>query len=254
MYPQQQQVNSDNFCLQVILTPVGPYYKTGFNPIRLTADMPYVRAWPGGTGFGKNRFFRLLRFCDMIQSILSLQFFIMFQAKCGGNYASTMKPQAEAAAKGYGQVLWLFGENEEITEVGAMNIFFLLINKNTGRQELVTAPLTRGDILAGVTRDSILYLAREKWAAEMEVSERFLTMKEIKEAYEEGRLIEAFGAGTAAVVTPVGCIQYRGIDMEFTNAPGKITKRIWDEITGVQYGKVVGPSGWSVNIETTIPK
>lgn len=211
----------DSILLYVIMTPVGPYFKTGFNPIRLTADMPYVRAWPGGTGF----------------------------AKIGGNYASTMKPQAEAAAKGYGQVLWLFGENEEITEVGSMNVFFLIQNTTTGRPELVTAPLTRGDILPGVTRDSILHLAREQWSHEIDVSERYPTMPEIKKAHEEGRLIEAFGAGTAAVVTPIGCIQYKGHDIELEGAPGKLTQIIWDEITGTQYGTKEGPAGWSVNVD-----
>lgn len=212
----------DSVLLYVIMTPVGPYYKTGFNPIKLTADSPYVRAWPGGTGF----------------------------AKVGGNYAPTMKPQAEAAANGYGQVLWLFGPEEEITEVGAMNVFFVLQNKDTGRNELVTAPLTRGDILPGVTRDSILHLARKYWSEEysIDVSERFATMKEIHAAHADGRLVEAFGAGTAAVVTPIGCIQYKGSDMVLKNAPGPLTQKIWNEVTGIQYGTKIGPSGWSLNI------
>jgi branched-chain amino acid aminotransferase len=203
----------DSILLYVILSPVGPYYKTGFNPVRLTADTECVRAWPGGTG----------------------------AAKVGGNYAATMKPQAKAVETGYSQVLWLFGENEEITEVGAMNVFFFLVNEETGRPELVTAPLTRGDILPGVTRDSILHLTRA-WG-EFDVSERFPTMAEIKKASDDGRLIEAFGAGTAAVVSPISCIQYKGKDIEIP-ATGKLTKRIWDEITGIQYGKIKGPDGW----------
>jgi branched-chain amino acid aminotransferase len=207
----------DSLLLFCITSPVGPYYKSGFAPIRLTTDTPYVRAWPGGTG----------------------------AAKVGGNYASTMKPQAEAAAKGYSQVLWLFGDDESITEVGSMNVFFFLINKETSRPELVTAPLDRGDILPGVTRDSILQLTRS-WG-EFDVSERFPTMPEIAQAAKEGRLIEAFGAGTAAVVTPISCIEYQGNDIEIP-ATGKLTQRIWDEITGIQYGKIEGPEGWSIPI------
>ena len=203
--------------LYVISSPVGPYYKTGFNPIRLTADTNYVRAWPGGTG----------------------------NSKVGGNYAPTMKPAAEAAAGGYSQVLWLFGDNDEVTEVGSMNLFLYMVNKETNRPELVTAPLTRGDILPGVTRASILELARS-WG-EFDVSERFPTMAEVQEAAEDGRLLEVFGAGTAAVVTPVSCIQYKGKDISVP-AVGKLTQRMWDKITGIQYGKIEGPPGWNVKV------
>ena len=203
----------DSLLLYVISSPVGPYYKSGFKPVRLTADTPYVRAWPGGTG----------------------------HAKVGGNYGPTMKAQGIAAKSGYAQILWLWGDNDEITEVGAMNVFFYLKNKETNRNELVTAPLTRGDILPGVTRDSILYLS-QLWG-DFDVSERFLTMGELKEAADDGRLLEAFGAGTAAVVTPIEAIQYKGEDI---NVPlGGLTQRIWDAITGIQYGKEDGPAGWS---------
>ena len=199
----------------IITCPVGPYYKTGFQPVRLTADSSYIRAWPGGTG----------------------------NAKVGGNYAPTMIAQSEAASSGYAQNLWLFGPNEEITEVGSMNVFFFILNKTTGRPELITAPLDRGDILPGVTRDSILYLARE-WGDDMDVSERSLTMAELTEAAGDGRLLEAFGAGTAAVVSPISCIRYKGKDIEIP-ATGELTKRLWNEITSIQYGKIEGPEGWS---------
>ena len=158
-----------------------------------------------------------------------------------------MKPQFEAAEDGFAQILWLFGDNDEITEVGAMNVFFFLVNKETKRPELVTPPLDRGDILPGVTRDSILHLARS-WS-ELDVSERSLTMKEVVEAEAEGRLIEAFGAGTAAVVTPIKSIKYQSREIVMPYATGDLTKRIWDEITSIQYGKKDGPEGWSVIIE-----
>mmetsp|Transcript_19553 Transcript_19553/g.45522 ORF Transcript_19553/g.45522 Transcript_19553/m.45522 type:complete len:157 (-) Transcript_19553:1672-2142(-) len=156
-----------------------------------------------------------------------------------------MKPQAQAVKEGYSQVLWLFGEDESVTEVGAMNIFFFLVNKDTGRKELVTPPLDRGDILPGVTRLSILELART-WG-EFDVVERFPTMPEIAQAAKEDRLLEAFGSGTAAVVSPIECIQYKGVDIAI-GTTGPLTQRIWDEITGIQYDTRTGPDGWSVKI------
>lgn len=201
--------------LYVITCPVGPYYQSGFQPVRLTADSVDVRAWPGGTGGNK----------------------------LGGNYGPTIKASDEAASRGYDQVLWLFGKDDEITEVGSMNLFFLLDNETTGRRELVTAPLDRGDILPGVTRRSILELTRS-WG-EFDVVERFATMPEIRRAAKDGRLLEAFGAGTAAVVSPVECMQYKGEDIPI-HAVGDVTQRIWDELTAIQYGKAEGPEGWSV--------
>lgn len=204
--------------LYVITSPVGPYYKTGFKPIRLATDTPYVRAWQGGTG----------------------------NAKVGGNYGPTLKAAHEAAKQGYSQVLWIIGEDEQITEVGAMNVFFYLVNKETGRPELVTPPLSRGDILPGVTRASILELAKS-WGG-FDVSERNITMGEVKEAADDGRLLEVFGAGTAAVVSPVEAIQYKGKDIEIP-AVGELTQRVWNEVTSIQYGKVPDPKGWTINVE-----
>jgi branched-chain amino acid aminotransferase len=208
--------------LYVICSPVGPYYKTGFEPVRLTADSEFIRAWPGGTG----------------------------GAKVGGNYAATMKAGAQANIDGYNQVLWLFpnekdGENY-VTEVGAMNVFFVIEKEDGQTLELITPPLSRGDILPGVTRRSILEL--ERLRGEMEVSERDISMSEILRASKEGRLKEAFGAGTAAVVSPIECIQYKGEDINI-DAPGTVTLQVWDEITSIQYGVVEGPEGWSVVID-----
>ena len=165
-------------------------------------------------------------------------------AKVGGNYAPTMLAADEAAKRGYHQILWIFGPNDEVTEVGAMNVFFLL-GKSDGTKELVTPPLTRGDILPGVTRQSIIELA-QTWN-EFEVNERTITLPEIKEAASENRLLEAFGAGTAAVVTPISCIQYKGKDIDIP-ATGALTKRVFEDLMGIQYGRIEGPEGWSVKI------
>lgn len=204
--------------LYCIASPVGPYYKSGFSPVRLTADTSFIRAWPGGTG----------------------------SSKVGGNYGPTMKAAAEAEAAGYNQVLWLFGPEKHITEVGAMNVFFVLKDgDNDGSVEIVTPPLSRGDILPGVTRRSIVDLANS-WDG-VKMSEREVTMAEICNAADAGNLLEAFGAGTAAVVSPISCIQYDGVDIDI-HATGAITRRVWNDLTNIQYGKVNGPDGWSVII------
>lgn len=207
----------ESMLLYCITSPVGPYYTSGFAPVRLTADTDFVRAWPGGTG----------------------------DVKIGGNYAPTMKAGAMANEQGYNQVLWTFGDSDEATEVGAMNFFVLFDSKTPGgRPELVTAPLD-GTILPGVTRQCILDLARS-WD-EFNVVERFPTMGEIRDAAKEGRLIEAFGAGTAAIVSPISTIQYQGEDIDIA-ATGELTQRFFDELIAIQYGKKEGPEGWSVKI------
>ena len=165
--------------LFVILSPVGPYFASGVKPVNLLADPNFVRAWPGGSGY----------------------------SKMGSNYAPTLYISKIAAQHNCHQALWLYGPDEEITEVGAMNIFALF--KKEGRLELVTPTLDSGLILPGVTRRSVLELARE-WQ-DCEVSERKLTMKEILKGAEDGSLVEMFGTGTAAIVSPVGNIMYDGV-------------------------------------------
>mmetsp|Transcript_20503 Transcript_20503/g.34305 ORF Transcript_20503/g.34305 Transcript_20503/m.34305 type:complete len:392 (-) Transcript_20503:81-1256(-) len=254
---------SNHVKVYAILSPVGPYYKSGFKPVKLFADTTNARAWPGGVG----------------------------AAKVGGNYGPTILPSKQASEKhGSNQVLWLYGEDHQITEVGAMNIFFVLKKRDSegGAIELVTAPLTRGDILAGVTRDSILALAREWYSnnnsnssssvkkdkdsdnssssssnsvsstsstssssvptSGMEVSERWLTMREVVEAEKEGRLLEAFGAGTAVVVSPVRSIVYDGAEILLPTgeSAGPVAQCIWDTLRDIQYGHVDHP--WSVVI------
>jgi branched-chain amino acid aminotransferase len=213
--------------VMIILSPVGPYYPTGFAPVDLYADSKNVRAFPGGVG----------------------------DTKVGGNYGPTIRPQMEAAAKGYSQVLWLFGDEHYVTEVGTMNLFFLWENKETGRRELITAPLD-GTILPGVTRDSILHLARSGEFGEMDVTERSFTIHDVIEAVNEGRVVEAFGAGTAAIVSPVRSFNFDGTDYQVPldasdadASAGPLTKQVSDTIQGIQYGTVEGPEGWSVVVK-----
>ena len=196
--------------LYVIASPVGPYYPTGFKAVSLEATDYAVRAWPGGVG----------------------------DKKLGANYAPCIVPQMEAAKRGFHQNLWLFGEDEKVTEVGTMN-FFAVLRGERGL-ELVTAPLD-GTILEGVTRDSILDLARERLAPEgWTVSERYVTMGELAEASDEGRLVEAFGAGTAAVVSPVRKISWKGrlVDcgLRDDQEAGETAQRMKTWIEGIQYG------------------
>lgn len=160
------------------------------------------------------------------------------------NYAPTILPQQVAVQHGYTQVLWLFGD--QVTEVGTMN-FFVLWDNEQGKRELVTAPLD-GTILPGVTRQSVLDLCRA-WG-EFEVTERTFTIRELTKAVREKRLVEAFGCGTAAVVSPVKLVNYDGEDypipIDEGLQAGQLTHRLWDAISDIQYGRVDSP--WSVVI------
>jgi branched-chain amino acid aminotransferase len=205
-----------------ILSPVGPYYPDGFKPVTLLADQKHVRAWPGGTG----------------------------DSKVGSNYGPTIKPQMLAAERGFSQVLWLSKPEGYVTEVGTMNMFVFWRNED-GEDELITAPLD-GTILPGVTRQSILDLARE-WG-EFRVTERPFTMQELRRAIKDGRVHESFGAGTAVVVSPIRGIHFDGEDLvvpldkdDSSAMAGKLTQRMWDTITGIQYGHI--ESEWSVVVE-----
>ena len=217
----------------VIASPVGPYYKTGFSAVSLYASTKYVRAWPGGTG----------------------------DAKIGGNYAPGILPQLEVAKDGFQQILWLFGPEMNVTEgklltiffsliVGTMN-FFMLWKNEDGDKELITPPLD-GTILPGVTRDSILKLTKE-WN-EFGVREASITMADVSKASKENRILEMFGAGTAAIVSPIKRIQFDGVDYSIPLDPsnpnsqaGPLTKRLADHIMGIQYGEI--PHEWSVVLD-----
>ena len=192
----------------IICSPVGPYFPKGFAPVRVKAEPAYVRAVEGGTG----------------------------DAKCGGNYATSLLAQSIAKGEGFEGVLWLDAkEHRFVEEIGAMNIFFIIEGK------LVTSPL-HGSILPGITRDSIINLARDEG---MVVDERFLSIQEVTQGIEQGKVTEAFGAGTAAVITPVGTVGWGGADYVISGAAvGPITKRFYKTLTDYQYGKVQDPYGW----------
>ncbi|KAI9892570.1 MAG: branched-chain-amino-acid transaminase bat2 [Vezdaea aestivalis] len=207
--------------LYVIASPVGPYYPTGFKAVSLEATDYAVRAWPGGVG----------------------------DKKLGANYAPCILPQLEAAKRGFHQNLWLFGDEEYVTEVGTMNLF-LAIKGADGTKELITAPLD-GTILEGVTRDSVLALARERLVPDgWKVSERKVSMKEIAAAEAEGRLMEAFGAGTAAVVSPIRDISWKGRMVNCGLKPGEeageLALKMKGWIEAIQYGDEVHE--WSYQV------
>ena len=199
---------SRSYLFYIILSPVGAYYPQGFNPTRIFVSDSYVRAITGGAG----------------------------EAKTSGNYGPTLYVSKEATARGYAQVLWLDGrENSYVEEVGTSNIFFYLNN------ELITPPLN-GTILPGITRDSVLELAR-KWG--LPVSERQITIDEVLRGIEDGSLQEAFATGTAAVISPVGEIGYKGTDHRVADGQtGDLARRFYEEITGIQSGQKPDPFGW----------
>uniref|UniRef100_A0A286XRD2 Branched-chain-amino-acid aminotransferase n=2 Tax=Cavia porcellus TaxID=10141 RepID=A0A286XRD2_CAVPO len=201
--------------LFVILSPVGPYFSSGsFKPVTLWASPQYVRAWKGGTG----------------------------NYKMGGNYGCSLFAQYHAGEMGCQQVLWLYGEDHQITEVGTMNLFLYWINED-GEKELATPPLD-GIILPGVTRQSILDLARE-WG-EFKVSERYLTMSDLTSALDENRVKEMFGSGTACIVCPVSDILYKDQMIHIPtmeNGP-ELASRILEKLTNIQYGKE--ESAWTI--------
>jgi branched-chain amino acid aminotransferase len=203
---------SDEYKLIIIMSPVGSYYKEGLDPVKIHVESQYVRAAAGGTG----------------------------KAKTGGNYAASLKAQADAADKGYSQVLWLdAAEKRFIEEVGSMNIFFKI------NGEVVT-PALNESILEGITRKSTIELLKH-WG--INVIERKISVEEIFEAYEAGLLEEAFGTGTAAVISPVGELRWKDQEILINNCEtGELSKKIYDTITGIQTGKLPDPFGWIVEV------
>ena len=200
---------SETYKLVIIQGPAGAYYgKNGLAPVRIFVEDEFVRAVKGGTGY----------------------------AKCAGNYAATMRSQLNAATKGYNQVLWLDGVNRKyVEEVGAMNVFFVI-------GDTIVTPELSGSILPGITRKSIIEILKD-WG--LKIEERLIAIDEVAKAYDEGNLFEAFGSGTAAVVSPIGELVYGEKSMKLDeNKPGKLTQKIYDELTGLQYGTREDTRGW----------
>jgi branched-chain amino acid aminotransferase len=203
---------SQSYLFFVILSPVGAYYAEGFNPVKILVEDHYVRAVRGGTG----------------------------DAKTGGNYAASLAAAEEAHHKGYTQVLWLDGvERKYIEEVGSMNIAFVIDN------ELVT-PSLNGSTLAGITRDTVLQLARD-WG--IGVAERQISIGEVFTASKNGRLSEVFGMGTAAVISPVSELAYKGEKLAIGDGKvGPLAQRLFDDISAIQRGLKPDPHRWVVEI------
>ncbi len=201
---------SKEYKFVIILSPSGSYYASGLAPVKIYVEPEYVRAVRGGTGF----------------------------AKTGGNYACSLKAQQEA--KGYSQVLWLDGvERKYIEEVGAMNVFFVI------GDEVVT-PALLGSVLPGITRKSCIEILRS-WG--YTVNERRLSIDEVEEAAKNGLLKEMFGTGTAAVVSPVGELKYKDDIIEISGGKiGTLTKRLYDELTGIQLSKREDRFGWITKV------
>ncbi len=196
----------------IIASPVGSYYKEGINPVKIMIEDEDVRAVRGGTGY----------------------------AKCGGNYAASNRAGERAEQKGYSQVLWLDGvERKYIEEVGAMNVMFKI------GDEIVT-PMLSGSILPGITRKSCLEVLRSKG---YNVSERLLSIDELAEAMQNGTLKEAWGCGTAAVISPIGELCYKDTKYAVNNGEiGEVTQMLYDTLTGIQWGKIEDTFGWTYKL------
>ena len=197
-----------NATFAIICSPVGAYYAEGLNPVKIAIESEDVRAVRGGTGY----------------------------AKCGGNYAASLRAGERAERNGYTQVLWLDGvERKYIEEVGAMNVMFKINGK------IITPALT-GSVLPGITRKSCVELLKD-WGYEVE--ERLFSVDELFDAVEKGELEEAWGTGTAAVVSPIGNLFYKGKEYTVSdNKIGELTQKLYDNLTGIQWGKKDDTHGW----------
>lgn len=197
----------------IILSPVGAYYPNGIAPVKIFVEQKYVRAVVGGTGF----------------------------TKAGANYAISLKGQEEAEHDGYVQTLWLDGvERKYIEEVGSMNVFFIIGNE-------VVTPALVGSILGGITRMSIIELLRSKGYT---VNERRISVDELVDAYKNGNLKEAFGTGTAAVISPIGWLKYGDLEMTVNGGQiGETSQMLYDTLTGIQWGRIPDTMGWIQTVE-----
>lgn len=203
---------SHNYRFFVILSPVGSYYANGLKPVRILIEEEYVRAPIGGTG----------------------------EAKCMGNYAASLLAGQIANDKGYDQALWLDAkEHKYVEEVGAMNMFFVI-------DDVVITPALVGSILPGITRKSVIELLKNDG---YKVEERRISIDEIEKAYLDGKLQEAFGTGTAAVISPVGVLGLHKTDMLINNGEmGKVSSYLYNKLTGIQYGRLPDEFNWITKI------
>jgi branched-chain amino acid aminotransferase len=205
--------SSSSYRFFIILSPVGAYYPEGFNPVKIWVTTEYVRAVRGGVG----------------------------QAKTAGNYAASLYATDLAHKDGYTQVMWLDGvELKYVEEVGSMNIFFII------GDELCTPELNRS-ILAGVTRDSVIKLAKS-WG--VKVAERKISIDEIYAAHEKGELKEVFGSGTAAIISPVGNIKFNGREITIGDGGvGPFSAKLFKNLMDIQYGKAEDPYHWIMPVK-----
>lgn len=204
---------SHSYLFYIILSPVGAYYKGGLAPNDIYIEDEYVRAVRGGIG----------------------------ETKAGANYAASLLAGIVAGDKGYAQVLWLDGvERRYIEEVGAMNILFVYEGKK------VVTPKLSGSILPGITRDSVLKLAKHFG---YEVAEERMDVNQVLDDIKSGKITESFGSGTAAVISPVKSFAFKGEDYQVGNGGiGPISQKLYDTLTGIQYGKLEDPMGWIVKV------
>lgn len=203
---------SHTYLFYIILSPVGAYYKEGLKPVGIYVEDEYVRAVRGGVGF----------------------------TKCAGNYAASILAGEAAEQKGYAQVLWLDGvEQKYVEEVGSMNMMFAYGNR-------IVTPALNGSILPGITRNSILTLARQLG---YEVEEKRLAIADIFADIKSGKLTEAFGTGTAAVISPVGelCWKEEKLIIGGGNI-GPVAQKLYDTLTGIQYGRLADENNWIVKL------
>lgn len=210
--PQLGVHSSSSYIFAIITGPVGSYYPEGLNPIKIMIEECDVRAVRGGTGF----------------------------TKCGGNYAASMRAGIRAEELGYSQVLWLDGvTRRNIEEVGSMNVMFKIGGK-------IVTPALNGSVLPGITRKSCIELLKD-WGYDVE--ERELSVDELVKAAEDGTLEEAWGTGTAAVVSPIGELAYCGVKHIIDGGKiGTLTQKLYDTLTGIQWGKIEDKYGWSVKV------
>lgn len=203
---------ASSYKFMIICSPVGAYYASGLDPVKIMVEDQYVRAVAGGTGF----------------------------TKCGGNYAGSIAGQIKAEKLGYEQVLWLDGnERKYVEEVGSMNIMFKIDG------EIWTAPI-EGTVLPGVTRDSMIHILRD-WG--YTVREERLSVDDLMAAGHNGKLEEVFGTGTAAVISPVGQLRYKDdVVVVNDNKTGELTQKLYDTLTGIQWGRLEDKYGWTVEV------